>query len=233
MRGTHDHQCRQQHQQRGSDHDRHAQVDEHVEDEDHDPGREQRQQAERHGHERVRRLDQPALHPPPRQLPMDGHRAEHHGGHQRGQDHEDEVEPLLAGAQVREALLERQREQEARGQLGAGLDDAQLLEQVVVLAVLALGLALVALLVGSFRILVHGALLVARYPASTAERPVTLRKGRGVLGSSDRPWVEDSVHSARRFPVAAHRTPTQRGETSRVLRSRVGYLRGTASEGEP
>ena len=94
-------------------------------------------------------------------IAMDGHRTEHRGGHQRGQHHEDEVEPLLAGAQVREALLERQCEQEAGGQLGAGLDDPQLLEQVVVLAVLPLGLALAALLVGSLRILVHGSLLVA------------------------------------------------------------------------
>jgi len=37
---------------------------------------------------------------------------------------------------------------------------------------------------------------------------------------------------ARRFPVAAHRTLTQMGEYICVARSHVGYLRGTASEGE-
>ena len=66
--------------------------------------------------------------------------------YQRGQHDEHEVEPLLPGRQVGEALLERQGQQEACGELGAGLDDAQLLEQVVVLAVVPLRLALVAVL---------------------------------------------------------------------------------------
>ena len=87
--------------------------------------------------------DELRLEPPAEQDAVQAHGRDEQRRRQHGQDHEHQVEVLLVGVEVREPLLERDRQQEAREDLRAGLRDPQLLQQLVPVAVGALVVGLV------------------------------------------------------------------------------------------
>ena len=140
--GQRDQQCDEHQTHCSRDDERGGAVGDDVEDQQHHPGDQQADRRERGRDQPVRGRDEALLDVQAGDPSVDGDRGDHQGRGDRGEQHEGQVEPALETVQVLERLLERQRQQETGRQLGTGLHDPQLLEELVPLAVETLGLGL-------------------------------------------------------------------------------------------
>ncbi len=122
--------------QRGPGHERRRPADHHREDQHGRSRRSSRATARDHDlAEHVPGLDHPVLHVVAEDPAVEHDRGQVEADGDASQHHQPEVQRLLGLVDAAEDLGERQREQEAGQQLDPGLDDAQLLEQLVPVAV--------------------------------------------------------------------------------------------------
>ncbi len=148
-------QAERQREQQGDHDERHraggderrGAVDHDVEREEDDADDEHRERRQRGRHQPVRGLDESFLDVRAAEPAVDRDRAEQQRRREAGDEDQRQVDVALGGAQIGERILERQGQQEPRGQLGTGLHHPELLEQVLELAVQAFVLGLVAVVV--------------------------------------------------------------------------------------
>jgi membrane-associated phospholipid phosphatase len=134
----------QGHGDAGSRHEPGGPADHHREDQRHRARDEQRDGDDHHLAQDVPDRDHPLLDVVAEDPPVQ-HDRRQVDAHGNAREHDQpEVQPLLPVVQTREVLGERQRQQEAREQLDPGLGHAQLLEQLVPVAVEPLVAGLVA-----------------------------------------------------------------------------------------